>query len=251
MQLQDQTLLRQQAWIGGAWCCAETTASYRVHNPADGSLLAQVADMDERDARRAIEVAEVALPAWRALTGQARGRYLRAWFDLIERHADDLARIMTAEQGKPLAEARGEVSYAASFVEWYAEEARRISGDVIDSPIPGKRMLVLKQPIGVCAAITPWNFPAAMITRKVAPALAAGCTVVVKPAEQTPLTALALAELAQRAGLPAGVLNVLTGSVGHAPRIGEELTRHPTLPSRTGPERASSRAWKTCSRLTC
>ena len=229
MQLQDPGLLRAQGHIGGAWCCAQASASYAVCNPATGALLAQVADMDERDARRAIEVAAAAGPAWRALTGKARGALLRRWFELIEAHGEDLARIMTAEQGKPLAEARGEVSYAASFVEWFAEEARRVCGDVIDSPVPGKRMLVLKQPVGVCAAITPWNFPAAMITRKVAPALAAGCTVVVKPAEQTPLTALALAELAQRAGLPAGVLNVVTGSAASAPRIGGELTANPTV----------------------
>ena len=229
MQLQDKTLLHQQGWIGGAWCCAETSARYAVHNPANGHWLADVANMDELDTQRAIETAASALTDWRAMTGKARGRYLRDWFTLIEHHADDLARIMTAEQGKPWAEARGEIHYAASFVEWYAEEARRICGDVIDSPIPGKRMMVLKQPVGVCAAITPWNFPAAMITRKVAPALAAGCTVIVKPAEQTPLTALALAELAQRAGLPSGVLNIVTGSADHAPRIGQALTRHPVV----------------------
>ncbi len=229
MQLQDKTLLRQQGWIGGTWCGAATGAHYAVHNPANGQWLADVANMDERDTQRAIDVAASALTTWRALTGKARGRYLRDWFTLIERHADDLARIMTTEQGKPWAEARGEISYAASFVEWYAEEARRICGDVIDSPMPGKRMMVLKQPVGVCAAITPWNFPAAMITRKVAPALAAGCTVIVKPAEQTPLTALALAELAQRAGLPSGVLNIVTGSADHAPRIGQALTAHPVV----------------------
>ncbi len=229
MQLQDPGLLRQQGHIGGAWCCAQASTTFTVHNPATGALLAKVADMDERDTRRAIEVAEAAWPAWRARTGKERGALLRRWFDLIEAHGDDLARIMTAEQGKPFAEARGEVSYAASFVEWFAEEARRVCGEVIDSPLPGKRMLVLKQPVGVCAAITPWNFPAAMITRKVAPALAAGCTVVVKPAEQTPLTALALAELAQRAGLPAGVLNIVTGSAASAPRIGGELTGNPTV----------------------
>lgn len=229
MQLQDKTLLRHQGWIGGVWCSAETGVSYAVHNPADGQWLADVADMDERDTQRAIDAAASALSDWRALTGKARGRYLRDWYTLIEHHADDLARIMTAEQGKPRAEARGEISYAASFVEWYAEEARRICGDVIDSPIPGKRMMVLKQPVGICAAITPWNFPAAMITRKVAPALAAGCTVIVKPAEQTPLTALALAELAQRAGLPSGVLNIVTGSAGQAAHIGQALTRHPQV----------------------
>ncbi len=229
MQLQDPGLLRHKAHIDGAWCCAEAAATFAVHNPANGALLAHVADMDERDTLRAIAAAEAAWPAWRARTGKERGALLRRWFELIEAHGDDLARIMTAEQGKPFAEARGEVGYAASFVEWFAEEARRVCGDVIDSPIPGKRMLVLKQPVGVCAAITPWNFPAAMITRKVAPALAAGCTVIVKPAEQTPLTALALAELAQRAGLPAGVLNVVTGSAASAPRIGGELTGNPKV----------------------
>jgi succinate-semialdehyde dehydrogenase/glutarate-semialdehyde dehydrogenase len=229
MQLQDSGLLRQQGRIGSAWCCAQTAATYAVHNPATGAVLARVADMDERDTQEAILAAAAALADWRALSGQARGKVLRRWFDLIVAHGEDLARIMTAEQGKPLAEARGEVGYAASFVEWYAEEARRVCGDVPDCPLPGKRMLVLKQPVGVCALITPWNFPAAMITRKAAPALAAGCTVVVKPAEQTPLTALALAELAERAGVPPGVFNMVTGSAASAARIGGELTRHPLV----------------------
>ncbi|MBP9218231.1 MAG: NAD-dependent succinate-semialdehyde dehydrogenase [Sterolibacterium sp.] len=223
--LQDPSLLHQQGWIGGAWCCAQSSAAtFAIRNPASHEVLAQVADMDEHDTRHAIACATTAGPAWRALTGLTRGQRLRRWFELIEAHSEDLASIMTAEQGKPLAEARGEVAYAASFVEWFAEEARRVCGDVLDSPLAGKRLLVLKQAIGVCAAITPWNFPAAMITRKVAPALAAGCTVIVKPAEQTPLTALALAELAQRAGLPDGVLNVITGSAAHAARIGHVLT---------------------------
>ncbi|MBV2234488.1 MAG: NAD-dependent succinate-semialdehyde dehydrogenase [Sterolibacterium sp.] len=229
MQLQDAGLLRAQAFINGCWQDAAGGARFAVHDPASGALLAQVADLDARDTQAAIAAAEAALPAWRALTGKARGQWLRRWFELIEAHGEDLARLMTAEQGKPLAEARGEVTYAASFVEWFAEEARRVCGDVLDSPLPGKRMLVLKQPVGVCAAITPWNFPAAMITRKVAPALAAGCTVIVKPAEQTPLTALALAELALRAGLPAGVLNVVTGSAAQAPLIGGVLTASPVV----------------------
>lgn len=229
MQLQDPGLLRNQALIDGNWRDAASKACFAVRNPANGALLAQVADLDADDTQRAIAAAAAAWPAWRARTGKERGALLRRWFELIEAHGEDLARLMTAEQGKPLLEARGEVGYAASFVEWFAEEARRVCGDVIDSPIPGKRMLVLKQPVGVCAAITPWNFPAAMITRKVAPALAAGCTVIVKPAEQTPLTALALAELAQRAGLPAGVLNIVTGSAANAPRIGSELTANPAV----------------------
>ncbi len=227
--LANCSLLREKALIGGAWCCAEAPAHFEVCNPATGERLALVADLDERDARRAIDVAAAAGPAWRALTGKERGRHLRRWFALIEEHSEELAQLLTAEQGKPLAEARGEIIYAASFVEWFAEEARRICGDVLESPIPGRRMVVLKQPVGVCAAITPWNFPAAMVTRKVAPALAAGCTVILKPAEQTPLTALALAELAQRAGLPPGVFNVLTASAAHTPRIGAELTAHPQV----------------------
>ena len=229
MQLQDPALLRTQACINGNWCAAATGARFAVHNPANGQLLAQVADLDASDAQRAITAAAAALPAWRALSGKARGQRLRRWFELIEAHNEDLAQLMTSEQGKPLFEARGEISYAASFVEWFAEEARRVCGDVLNSPLPDKRMLVLKQPVGVCAAITPWNFPAAMITRKVAPALAAGCTVIVKPAEQTPLTALALAELALRAGLPAGVLNVLPGSAEHAAQIGSALTASPVV----------------------
>lgn len=229
LSLQDPALLRRQALIGSAWCCAQTSAQFEVRNPATGECLAHVADMDEQDTTRAIEAAAQAGPAWAALTGRERARHLRRWFELIEENTEDLARILTGEQGKPLQEARGEIAYAASFVEWFAEEARRVCGDVPDSPLPGRRMIVLKQAVGVCAAITPWNFPAAMVTRKVAPALAAGCTVVLKPAEQTPLTALALAELAQRAGLPAGVFNVVTGSAAHAPRIGATLTASPQV----------------------
>ncbi len=229
MQLQDAQLLRRQGYIDGAWSEAGSGVSFVVNNPASGATLAEVADMGVVETRRAIAAANAAWPGWRARTGLARCSVMRRWFDLIVAHADDLARLMTAEQGKPYAEARGEVAYAASFVDWFAEEARRVYGDVIDSPAPGKRLIVLKQPVGVCAAITPWNFPAAMITRKVAPALAAGCTVVIKPAEQTPLTALALAELAERAGFPRGVINVVTGSAAAAPLIGAELTGNPLV----------------------
>jgi succinate-semialdehyde dehydrogenase/glutarate-semialdehyde dehydrogenase len=185
--------------------------------------------MGAAETRRAIAAADAAWPAWRALTAKKRGAILRKWFELIVANADDLALLMTSEQGKPLSEARGEALYAASFVEWFAEEAKRTYGDVIPSPVASQRLVVLKQPIGVSAAITPWNFPCAMITRKVAPALAAGCPVVVKPAEQTPLTALALAELAARAGFPAGVFNIVTGSAASAPVIGGELTSNPTV----------------------
>jgi len=229
MQLQDTQLLRQQGYIDGAWSAAENGATYLVTNPASGETLAQVADMGAAETRRAIAAANAAWPAWRALSGKERSLVLRRWYELIVAHADDLARLMTAEQGKPLSEAKGEAIYAASFVEWYAEEAKRVYGDTIPSPTGDKRLVVLKQPIGVCAAITPWNFPAAMITRKVSPALAAGCTAVVKPAEQTPLTALALAELAHRAGFPPGVFNVVTGSAASAPKIGGELTGNPIV----------------------
>ncbi|MEK7736528.1 MAG: succinate-semialdehyde dehydrogenase, partial [Pseudomonadota bacterium] len=229
MQLKDTQLLRQQGFIDGAWSAADNAASLAVTIPASGEALANVADMGAAETRRAIAAANAAWPAWRALSGKERSHVLRRWFDLIIAHADDLARLMTAEQGKPLFEAKGEAIYAASFVEWYAEEAKRIYGDTIPSPTGDKRLVVLKQPIGVCAAITPWNFPAAMITRKVSPALAAGCTAVVKPAEQTPLTALALAELAHRAGFPPGVFNVVTGSAASAPKIGGELTGNPIV----------------------
>jgi succinate-semialdehyde dehydrogenase/glutarate-semialdehyde dehydrogenase len=226
MNLGDPDLLRTRCLIDGHWTDADGGASFPVSDPATGELLAGVPSMGAAETRRAIEAADAALPAWRARTGKERAAVLRRWFDLMTAHAEDLARLMTAEQGKPLAEARGEVAYAASFVEWFAEEAKRTYGDFIPSPAADKRLLAIRQPVGVCAAITPWNFPAAMITRKVAPALAAGCTVVVKPAEQTPLTALALAELAQRAGFPPGVFNVLTGDPA---AIGGELTSNPTV----------------------
>jgi len=229
MQLRDPDLFRQQAFTAGVWVSADSGASVAILNPATGEPLAAVPDMGAAETRRAIDAASAAWPAWRGLTARQRGAILRAWFELIVAHADDLALLMTSEQGKPLAEARGEALYAASFVEWFAEEAKRCYGDVIPQTIANQRLLVLKQPVGVCAAITPWNFPCAMITRKVAPALAAGCTVVVKPAEQTPLTALALARLAERAGFPAGVFNLVTGSAASAPLIGGELTSNPVV----------------------
>jgi succinate-semialdehyde dehydrogenase/glutarate-semialdehyde dehydrogenase len=227
MQLRDPQLLRDQAYIDGAWVDATTT--FPVSDPASGEVLARVPELGATETRRAIEAANTAWPAWRELTAKQRASIMRKWFDLILANADDLALLMTREQGKPLAEAKGEVVYGASFVEWFAEEGKRIYGDVIPSPAADRRLVVLKQPIGVCAAITPWNFPNAMITRKVAPALAAGCTVVIKPAEQTPLSALALAELAQRAGFPPGVFNVVTGSAAAAPVIGAELTSNPIV----------------------
>ena len=229
MQLRDPELFRQQAFIDGRWLAADSGATVAICNPATGEQLAAVPDMGADETRRAIAAADAAWPAWRALTAKQRGAILRKWFELIVAHVDDLALLMTSEQGKPLAEARGEALYAASFVEWFAEEAKRTYGEVIPQTIAGQRLVVLKQPIGVAAAITPWNFPAAMITRKVAPALAAGCPVVVKPAEQTPLTALALAVLAERAGFPPGVFNLVTGSAANAPLIGGELTANPVV----------------------
>jgi succinate-semialdehyde dehydrogenase/glutarate-semialdehyde dehydrogenase len=229
MQLRDPRLFREQAFIAGSWIAADSGATVAITNPATGAMLAQVPDMGAGETRRAIDAANAAWPAWRALTAKQRGGILRQWYELIVANADDLALLMTSEQGKPLAEARGEALYAASFVEWFAEEAKRTYGDLIPNTTANQRLLVMKQPIGVCAAITPWNFPAAMITRKVAPALAAGCPVVVKPAEQTPLTALALAVLAERAGFPPGVFNLVTGSAGSAPLIGGELTGNPIV----------------------
>jgi succinate-semialdehyde dehydrogenase/glutarate-semialdehyde dehydrogenase len=220
-QLNDASLLKTDALIGGGWVPGD--ARFGVHDPATGQRLAEVAKLGAGHAQAAIAAADKAWPAWRAKTAKERHTVLMKWYALLHQHADDLARIMTAEQGKPLAEAKGEVGYGASFLEWFAEEARRIYGETIPSNDAGKRFLVIKQPIGVCAAITPWNFPIAMITRKVAPALAAGCTVVIKPAEATPLSALAVAELAQRAGMPAGVLNVLTSDADGSIAIGQVL----------------------------
>ncbi len=219
--LRDPSLLKTQALIGGRWVDAAERVA--VHDPASGALLAEVPRQGAADAERAIEAASAAWQGWRGQTARQRATVLRRWFDLLLQHADDLALIMTAEQGKPLAEAKGEIAYGASFVEWFAEEAKRVYGETIPSPDPSKRLVVLRQPIGVCAAITPWNFPLAMITRKVAPALAAGCPVVIKPAEQTPLTALAAAELAQRAGMPPGVLNMLTSDADGSVQIGKVL----------------------------
>ena len=229
MKLNDPQFLRTQCYIDGAWTGADGGATFAVNNPASGAQLAVVPDMGAAETRRAIAAADKAWPAWRNKTAKERAGILRKWYELILANAEDIALLMTSEQGKPLAEARGEVVYGASFVEWFAEEAKRVYGDTIPATTADKRLIVIKQPIGVCAAITPWNFPAAMITRKVAPALAAGCTVVVKPAEQTPLTALALAELAHRAGFPAGVFNVVTGSAAQAAKIGGELTSSPIV----------------------
>jgi succinate-semialdehyde dehydrogenase / glutarate-semialdehyde dehydrogenase len=229
MQLKDMSLLKCQGFIDGQWVGADSGAVFAVTDPANGAKIVEVSDMGAAETRRAIDAAARALPAWRAKTAKERGAVLRRWFDLVIAHADDLALLMTTEQGKPLAEARGEVVYGASFLEWFAEEGKRAYGDVIPTVAPDRRLLVIKQPIGVCAAITPWNFPIAMITRKVGPALAAGCTMVAKPAEATPLSALALAELAHRAGVPPGVFNVVTADAGHAPEIGLELCTSPIV----------------------
>ena len=226
MQLKDPSLFRQQAYIDGAWLDADGGETLKVNNPASNEILGTVPKMGATETRRAIEAAERALPAWRELTAKERSQTLRRWYELILENQEDLARLMTLEQGKPLAESRGEIAYAASFIEWFAEEAKRIYGDTIPGHQKDKRIIVIKQPIGVTAAITPWNFPAAMITRKAGPALAAGCTMVVKPASQTPFSALALAELAERAGIPKGVFSVVTGSAGD---IGNELTANPIV----------------------
>jgi succinate-semialdehyde dehydrogenase / glutarate-semialdehyde dehydrogenase len=226
MQLQDQKLFRQLAYLDGEWVGAASGATMPVDNPANGEMLGTVPSLGAAETRRAIEVAERALPEWRARTAKERAVILRRWFELMLANQEDLAQLMTAEQGKPLTESRSEILYAASFVEWFAEEGRRVYGDTIPAHGRDKRILVLKQPIGVVAAITPWNFPSAMITRKVTPALAAGCTVVLKPAAQTPFSALALCELAERAGLPKGVFSCVTGP---AEPIGGELTSNPLV----------------------
>ena len=224
--LKDPKLFRDRAYVDGTWVEADSRGRFEVKNPADGVLLGAVPNMGTAETKRAIEAASAALPAWKALTAKERSKILRKWFDLIVANADDLATILTTEQGKPLAEAKGEILYGASFVEWFAEEAKRVYGDVIPSPTNDRRLVVIKQPIGVVAAITPWNFPNAMITRKVAPGLAVGCTFVLKPAEQTPFSALALAELAERAGIPKGVLNIVTGD---AVAIGQEMCASHTV----------------------
>lgn len=224
MKLQDPALLRQKCYINGAWI--DSSEKIEVVNPADLKLLGTVPSLGTKETKDAIKAAEKAYLPWKKLTAKERSTFLRRWFDLIVEHKKDLAVIMTSEQGKPLAEAEGEVLYGASYVEWFAEEAKRVYGDTIPMAQPGKRIVVLKEPVGVCAAITPWNFPSAMITRKSAPALAAGCTVVVKPAAQTPFSAMALAELAHRAGIPKGVFNVITGP---AREIGAEMTASPIV----------------------
>jgi succinate-semialdehyde dehydrogenase/glutarate-semialdehyde dehydrogenase len=226
VQLKDPQLFRQQAYIDGAWVDADNGQTLKVNNPATGEIIGSVPKMGATETRRAIEAADKALPAWRALTAKERANKLRTWFELMLANQEDLARLMTLEQGKPLSESRGEIAYAASFLEWFGEEAKRVYGDMIPGHQVDKRLMVLKQPIGVTAAITPWNFPSAMITRKAGPALAAGCTMVLKPASQTPYSALALAELAERAGIPKGVFSVVTGSAGE---VGAELTGNPLV----------------------
>ena len=224
--LKNPKLFRQQCYIDGAWLDAESGKSIEVTNPATGEVLGTVPNMGTAETRRAIEAANRALPAWRAKTAKERSNILRRWYDLMMAHQDDLGLLLTLEQGKPLAEAKGEIAYGASFIEWFAEEAKRIYGDVIPPHQNDKRIVVVKQPVGVVGAITPWNFPNAMITRKAGPALAAGCTIVIKPATMTPYSALAMAELAEEAGVPAGVINILTGS---AREIGGELTSNPIV----------------------
>jgi succinate-semialdehyde dehydrogenase/glutarate-semialdehyde dehydrogenase len=225
--LVDAALLRNQVYVNGLW--VGSTTAFNVTNPANGTVIGSVPNLGAHETQLAIEAAAAALPVWSAKTGKERAAIMRKWFDLIISHANDLATLMTAEQGKPLAEAKGEVVYGASFIEWFAEEAKRVSGDVMASTWTDKRMLVLKQPVGVCASITPWNFPIAMITRKVAPAIAAGCTIVIKPAEQTPLSALAIAELAHRAGFPAGVINVITADADRSVEVGKLLCSSPIV----------------------
>ena len=227
LTLNNPGLFRTSAMIAGQWLDAEDDSHFVVTNPADGSLLAEVADLGGIETQQAIDTAQAAWPKWKALSAKERSATLRRWFELILENQEDLARIMTAEQGKPLAESRGEIAYGASFVEWFAEEAKRIYGDVIPAPINDRRFVVIKQPVGVVAAITPWNFPSSMITRKCAPALAAGCTVVVKPSELTPLSALALAELANQAGIPTGVFNIVTTT--KAADVGKVLTSSPSV----------------------
>jgi succinate-semialdehyde dehydrogenase/glutarate-semialdehyde dehydrogenase len=226
MKLKDPQLLREFCFIDGGWTAADSGGTVNVHNPATGGKLGVIPAMGAAECRRAIASAAAALPEWAARTAKDRAGLLRRWFDLMLEHQEDLALLMTAEQGKPLAESKGEILYAASFIEWFAEEGKRLYGDIIPGHQPDKRIMVLRQPVGVVAAITPWNFPAAMITRKAGPALAAGCTMVCKPATQTPYSALALAELSHRAGIPKGVFNVITGS---AAAIGGEMTSNPTV----------------------
>ena len=226
LEISDRSLLKSQAYIDGRWVDSDSGETYAVANPADESTVAEVAKCGAAETRRAIEAAERAMVSWRAKTAIERAAVLRKWFDLLLQNQEDLARIMTAEQGKPLAESRGEIAYSASYVEWFAEQGKRLYGDTIPAPANDKRLLVIRQPVGVVACITPWNFPTAMLARKVAPALAAGCTVVCKPANYTPLSALAFAELGERAGVPPGVVNVVSG---RTQEIGEELTSNPIV----------------------
>src|SRR3954453_9218887 len=226
LNLKDPSLFRQQCYIDGQWVDADGGKTIAVDNPATGEILGTAPNMGGAETRRAIEAANAAFSAWRAKTAKERATILRKWFDLMMANQEDLAQLMTAEQGKPLSESRGEIAYGASFIEWFAEEGKRTYGDTIPSPWADKRIVVMKQPIGVCALITPWNFPNAMITRKAGPALAAGCTVVIKPAGQTPYSALALAELGERAGIPKGVLNIITGD---SKAIGAELCANPVV----------------------
>ena len=226
LALKDPNLLRTRAFVNGQWISSDSGDTVAVTNPATGDIVGTIPQMGAAEARRAIEAADAALPGWRATLAKQRGRLLRRWFDLIIENQDDLAKLMTAEQGKPLSEARSEVVSGAAFIEWFAEEARRAYGETIHAPAPNGRMVVIKQPVGVCAAITPWNFPSTIITRKAGAALAAGCTMVVRPASNTPYSALALAELAQRAGIPPGVFNVITGA---PEEIGLELTTNPIV----------------------
>src|SRR5882672_2650392 len=226
MVLTDPRLFREACYIDGGWVTAGTSGSIDVDNPATGTILGSVPRLGRTETRAAIDAAARAFPAWRRKTAKERAAVMRRWFDLMLANQEDLARLMTMEQGKPMAESRGEVAYAASFLEWFGEEAKRSYGDTIPAPWADKRIVVIKEPIGVAACITPWNFPLAMITRKAGPAIAAGCTVVLKPASRTPFSALALAELAERAGVPAGVLNIITGA---ASEIGGELTSNPDV----------------------
>jgi succinate-semialdehyde dehydrogenase/glutarate-semialdehyde dehydrogenase len=226
LPLADPTLFKQCCYVDGIWCDADNNETIGVTNPATGKIIGSVPKMGAAETRRAISAAAAALPTWRSKSAKERSNILRRWFELMMANQNDLAVIMTAEQGKPLAEARGEIAYSASFIEWFAEEAKRVYGDTIPGHTTDKRIIVIKEPVGVCAAITPWNFPSAMITRKAGPALAAGCTMVVKPASSTPFSALALAELAKRAGIPDGVFSVVTGSAG---AIGNELTANPLV----------------------
>lgn len=227
LELKRPDLLRTQSYINGQWVDADNGATVEVRNPSTGDVVATVASLSEVETRRAIECAEEAMKAWQKTSCKVRAKVLRTWYDLIMANQEDLARILTAEQGKPLAESMGEIAYGASYMEWFAEEAKRIDGDVIPAPSNDKRIVIIKQPVGVVASITPWNFPNAMITRKVAPAIAAGCTVVGKPATETPLSALALCVLAEEAGVPAGVMNMVVGSSSRA--IGGEMTSNPIV----------------------